>query len=198
MNSDSQPIVAAFRNENDEGEYASPHEVEQAIRALTDADFVKLMIIARYFCRIRCLSSSVMEPEELLSEAVMKTLQMDKKWKKTLKLVKHLDRAMENISGHLTGLRSRIVSLPFPDGLTPGKHQISENAVQKSVADTMAEQEASQALLKSVFGEDQEALNVFVMRTEGFVVAEVRSQLSLNSQQYETVARRSEGEFLSF
>jgi hypothetical protein len=34
-------------------------------------------------------------------------------------MVKHLDRAMENISGHLVRERMKIVA--FPDGLKPGK-----------------------------------------------------------------------------
>src|ERR1035441_2428525 len=107
MKPDSQSFGAALATADEEGVYASQEEAERGINALTDADFVKLMLIAHSFCRHYGISSSVMEPEELLSEAMMKTLQWHKKWKKSLSMVKHLDRAMQNIIGHVVAQRCR-------------------------------------------------------------------------------------------
>jgi hypothetical protein len=76
LNSDRAQILSSgMRGASD---YACLEEVEEAIRALTDADHAKLMLIARAFCKNRRLASSVMEPEELLSEAFAKTLQQEK------------------------------------------------------------------------------------------------------------------------
>src|SRR5258706_4994619 len=83
------------------GHYASAEEVEVAVLGLTNDDHAKLLLIARSFCKNSRLYTSVMEPEELLAEAFAKTLQVEKKWNKRISIVRHLDRAMENISGHL-------------------------------------------------------------------------------------------------
>lgn len=87
----------------DTPQYATRAEVEAGLAALNASDHAKLAIIAAFFCKERRLALSVIEPQELLSEAVLKTLQCEegKRWSKKVSLLKHLDRAMENISGHL-------------------------------------------------------------------------------------------------
>src|SRR5260370_32184909 len=100
-------------------QYATRVEVEEALGALADADYVKLIMIAALFCSKRRLALSVCEPKELLNQAVLKTLECEdgKRWNKKVSMVRHLDRAMENISGHLVRERMKIVA--FPDGLKP-------------------------------------------------------------------------------
>lgn len=54
--------------------YASIAEVRKAIHSLSDIDYVKLMIVARYFCKQRRLRPELLEPQELLHEAIKRTL----------------------------------------------------------------------------------------------------------------------------
>jgi hypothetical protein len=167
-------------------QYATRVEVEEGLNSLTEADYAKLMMIAKLFCRERRLAFSVCEPKELLNQAVLKTLECDegKRWKKNISMVKHLDRAMENISGHLVRERMKIVA--FPDGLKPGKDE--SKAYNPSEGGTEAAKVA--ALLKAVFGDDDNAKEVFVLRNEGFRPNEVQARLGISAQEYETVNRR--------
>ncbi len=59
--------------------YATPQEAREAIKSLGDADYAKLMIIARSFAHKR-LKGMVVEPADLLHQAIMKTLNGEKRW----------------------------------------------------------------------------------------------------------------------
>jgi DNA-directed RNA polymerase specialized sigma24 family protein len=169
-------------------EAATYEEVVEALRALTEADHAKLMMIAASFCLSRRFSSSVLEPGDLLSQAVMKTLQMAKKWSNRVSIVRHLDRAMENISGHLARQRSKIV--PFPDGLTPSPNQKPEGFTTETANSILMEKEQTEELLADLFGTDDEARKIFVRRAEGVSVPAILTTLGLTQSQYETIARR--------
>jgi DNA-directed RNA polymerase specialized sigma24 family protein len=181
----SEPTVPTKTQEQ---QYASQNEVDQAVNALTDADFVKLLMIARSFCKKRGLTPSVMEPKELLSEAVIKTLQMEKKWRRGVLMVKHLDRAMENISGHL--VRERKVILNFSDGLPPDHLAKDEEVAELSAEQALIAKERSEELLQKVFGDDEQARRVVWLRAEGFEPAQIIDKLDLDDQKYEAIARR--------
>jgi hypothetical protein len=144
------------------------------------------MLIAASFCKQRQLASGVMEPGELLSEAVLKTLQCEdgKRWSKKVSLIKHLDRAMENISGHLVGQRTKIV--PFADGLQPGESEYFTPSHEEALIE--AETEASR--FSFVFGNDLEAQEVFAMRMDRHRPNEIQKRLTLTPTQYETINRR--------
>lgn len=176
------PSAAALETQ----QYATRVEVEDGLHALTEADYAKLMIIAAFFCRQRRLAVSVCEPKELLNQAVLKTLECEegKRWNKQVSMVRHLDRAMENISGHLVRERMKIVA--FPDGLKPEK----DDSKVHQAADAGTEAAKVSALLKSVFGDDNQAEEVFVFRAEGFRPSEIQARLGINAQEYETVNRR--------
>jgi DNA-directed RNA polymerase specialized sigma24 family protein len=169
-------------------QHASTEEVENALHALTLEEHAKLMIIAKSFCRSRHLSISVMEPKELLSEAVAKTLRMDRKWNKRVSLVKHLDRAMESISGHLVTERSKIDY--FPEGLEPSNEQRGPVPTAEGVDEALMRKEEVEALLEQVFGDDTEAAQIFERRLDGFQAAEIQSKLKFSQTKYDAVAKR--------
>jgi DNA-directed RNA polymerase specialized sigma24 family protein len=177
----SPPIVASQPQQ-----YATFAEVEAALNALTDTDHAKLMMIAISFCRRRRLARSVCEPQELLNQAVLKTLECEdgKRWNKQVSMVRHLDRAMENISGHLVRERMKIVA--FPDGLEPEADE--SRAYQPADDGTEAAKVA--ALLKAVFGDDKQAKEVFILRADGFRPGEIQGRLGISATEYETANRR--------
>jgi DNA-directed RNA polymerase specialized sigma24 family protein len=179
-----------------EKRYATREEVEKAIGSLTDVDHVKLMLIATSFCRERKFSSSVLEPGELLREAVLKTLRLDKKWNRQVSMIKHLDRAMENISGHLAKERSKIVS--FPEGLPPDFFEVDDRPAQVSPDSSVAAEENARELLEAVFGDDEQAATILSMRTEGYEVADVMAKLRLSAQQYDTATKRMRRKIAKF
>ena len=188
MKLDSEPAQILPVTTREELNYAPLEEVEKAIRALTDTEHAKLMLIAKGFCKSRRLAAGVMEPEELVSEAFVKTLQMEKKWNKRVSMIKHLDRAMENISGHVVKKRLRIISFADepPSDLIPANSERLENAADNH----LIEKEEVEALLTAVFGTDTEAAKIFVLRAEGFEAADIQANLYLIGPQYETIAKR--------
>ena len=171
----------------DRDQYASIAEVEAGLRALTDTDYTKLMLIAASYCRQRLLTSSVVEPSDLLNQAVLKTLKCEegKRWSKAVTMMKHLDRAMENISGHLVRDRKRIIS--FPNGLTP---VVGDSGDVGFDQDVQTDAVKVSFLLNSVFGADALATEVFVYRNEGFSPEDIQKKLTLSPQEYETINRR--------
>ena len=169
-----------------EPQYATRTEVEAALNGLSDADYSKLMMIAASYCRQRRLTFSACEPKELLNQAVLKTLECEegKRWNKRITMVRHLDRAMENISGHLVRERMKIVA--FPDGLRPKNYESQASPPTDDEDDA----EKVSALLKTIFGKDDLASEVFVLRAEGFCPADIQKRLSITLQEYETTNRR--------
>lgn len=167
-------------------QYATRAEVEEALNALAETDYAKLMMIAASFCHQRRLARSVCEPKELLNQAVLKTLECEegKRWNSEISMVRHLDRAMENISGHLVRERMKIVA--FPDGLKP---DTGESKVYQPT-DGGTEAMKVSALLKAVFGDDNQAKEIFVLRNEGFRPNEIQARLGIGAQEYETANRR--------
>lgn len=188
MNSESERLNIVPATAGEAAQYATANEVSRAIDALTDEDYAKLMLIARSFCKSRRFSPSVMEPEELLAEAFAKTLQLDKKWNKRVSFLKHLDRAMENISGHLAKQRKKIV--PFPQGLEPSPEQRGEEPTEDAADEMLMRKEDLEVILEAVFGDDKEGSDIFMLRAEGFQASEIQAKLSMTKIRYEAIAKR--------
>ena len=85
--------------------YATREEAHDAIQDLQKSDFAKLMLIACSFARKRRLNAADAEPEDLLQEAIVKTLDGRRRWSRQVSIVRHLDRVMESDSGHLAERR---------------------------------------------------------------------------------------------
>jgi DNA-directed RNA polymerase specialized sigma24 family protein len=196
MKSDLHSAGAAAKSTADERHYATAAEVEGALLTLTETDYVKLRMIAKLFCRSRKFSTSVIEPDDLLSEAVLKTLAMEKKWNKEVSIVRHLDRAMENISGHLARARQKVV--PLPDGLTRSH---TDNATEPSLRPSTSNEigtDDPQSLVSSVFGDDKSAALVLVRQAQGFQKRDIVQELGINDVQYDTIMRRIRRKIFKF
>ena len=177
--------------------YATPAEVEEAMQALTDEDYAKLMMIAGAHCKNRGFTTSVLEPEELLAEAFKATLKPNgKRWSKRVSFIKHMDRAMENISGHMVNDRQHIV--PFPDGLEPSAEQQGEPPLDAGPDEDLISKQEIDVLLRSIFGDDHEAEKIFVLRAEGFLASDIQRTLQLSATKYEAIAKRIRRKILIF
>ncbi len=91
---------------------------------------------------------------------------------------------MENISGHL--VRERVKIVAFPDGLNPGQDDLGASQPDDSVAKA----EEASSLLGSVFADDDQAKEIFVLRAKGFRPSEIQERLRIGVQAYETINRR--------
>ena len=74
---------------------SSPAEVSQAIEALSDADALRLVEWSAP--QEGGAPQTGEEPEDLLQEAITRTLSGERSWKKGISFVFHLDQAMRSI-----------------------------------------------------------------------------------------------------
>ena len=86
-----------------EEHYATSQEARTAIEHLQNTDYTKLMLISRSFA-IR-LRGTVANAEDLLHEAILKTLDGRRRWRRSVSILKHLDRVMESDSSHMAKKR---------------------------------------------------------------------------------------------
>jgi DNA-directed RNA polymerase specialized sigma24 family protein len=158
---------------------ASALEARKAINALTDDDYVKLMIIAKMFKRDR-ICGTVMEAEDLLHDAIAKTLDGRRAWNKQVSILKHLDRVMESDAGHEA---ERQIKHP--------SHELPQDTLEE-MPDPAAKAEACDELQNALssFTADKTALEVIQLKAKGLSASEIQRDLGIDKTHYETVTRR--------
>jgi len=167
-------------------EYASQEEVIEAIHSLTDADYQKLMLIARYWHHQRYgrLEKRI-KPEEILSEAIVRTLDPgQRRWrKKKVSMVKHLDRVMESLSGHI--VETRIAETRAREELTSEMEWAEEERLypRSSVEDEIVARQQLE-MIQNLFADNEKALHVLRGRAEEKTAAEIRAELGLSETEY--------------
>ena len=176
----------ARKNNGPREKYATKGQVYKAIKALTDADHKKLMIIAVFYCRNRKLHNHTIEPEELISEAVVATLSGNKQWRHgNVSLIKHLDQAMRNISGHLAGkgLKESLAKEALKDLQT----------ITRKTTDTVSSTVLSRDELRrvqSLFDGDEPASRLLELKSQEMTMSEIKSAMGMSNTEYETVFKR--------
>ncbi len=81
-------------------EYATDEEVVAAIRSLTNADGVRLGKIARFRARGLAGLGLGLSADDLLQEAIKRTLGRTRRWRKKVPFVMHLSKTIRSISSH--------------------------------------------------------------------------------------------------
>ena len=168
--------------------YATREEAHDAIEDLQKSDFAKLMLIARSFARKRRLNAADAEPEDLLQEAIAKTLDGRRRWSREVSIVRHLDRVMESDSGHLAERRTLEAKrgrehmydpdlLPEPASLEPSPEASVRN------------RDALDNVLTSFAG-DEQALQLIRLKGDDLSASEIRHQLGMSKTEYDTVTKR--------
>ena len=178
-------------------EYASSDEVLTAITLLNSAELKKLRLVAWLHCRHFGIPSGHMEPEDLLHEAIRRTLSLDKKWRKGVGIIHHLGRAMENIAGHEVPRMTRRVDVPGSQANNPesdGNDDPLDSLQSPSNPDgtVFAQVEAREKLraLDQIFNDDKAALRVLICRAAGQEGREIQNSLKLTDNEYEAISRR--------
>jgi hypothetical protein len=180
--------------------YASIAEVRQAINSLSDMDHVKLMMVAQYFCNQRRLRRERLEPQELLNEAIKRTLNGERKWRKgAVGIVRHLDRTMESISGH--AISDVVAEFDLKRAVFNEEFDTRKN-VPRSLGKPQAEIRmlALEQLqeIKALFDDEPIALSVLHARAEGKNESEIMTQLGIDKRQYEAVRKKIERKMASY
>jgi hypothetical protein len=154
---------------------ASPIEI--AIERLSDADWYRL----RQVGKILAWKVHGMDGEELLFEALERTLDDRRRWNRgAVEFVGHLIGAMRSIASHEASRRGLDTI-----GLTSSMDLIAPENPENSLS---AEQQIRR--LRTHFGDDSDALQVLDAMELGCDGASIRSQLQLTQTQLETIVRR--------
>ena len=168
-------------------QYATTEEVQDAIQHLQGSDFVKLMIIARSFTKRR-LYGAVVGADDLLQDAIAKTLAGRRRWNRDVSIVRHLDRVMESDSGHLAErraqeaqrLREHMQPLDVHPETVP--HEPSPES-RLRVCETLDK-------VLAFFADDEWALQLIHLKGEGFSASEIQRKLGMSKTEYDTVTKR--------
>lgn len=178
-------------------EYASPDEARKALAGLSKVDLKRLQFIARLHCQQYGLPPSHMEPDELLNEAIQRTLEGRKQWRVGVKFAYHLDRAMENIAGHEVPKLLRkfdVGELTSNDGEEDEDGDPLDRLRRPKSTDGMvtAAVEAREDLrfLEQLFLGDSPAFDVLKCRAAGQEGKEIQLSLGLSKIEHDTINKR--------
>jgi DNA-directed RNA polymerase specialized sigma24 family protein len=117
--------------------------------------------------------------EDLLQDAIAKTLDGRRRWNRRVTMIKHLDRVMESDAGHEAERRV---------ARAPEKEVDRIVAPSASEARLVALGEIQEVL--SLFADDRPALELLRAKGNGLSASEVQRTLGIGASDYETITRR--------
>jgi len=175
-------------------EYASTEESHAAISTISDDEYIKLMVIAAFFCGERRLRRDQLEPEELLGEAISRTLAGDRKWRRNrVNIVRHLDRCMESISGHAvahekakTEMSEAVFAGEFDEKTQAPRATQRADAEMRVLAIDELEQ------IRNLFKESPTAFQVLQLKAAGHTESEIILKLGIGKKGYEAARKKIE------
>ena len=162
--------------------FATLQEARAAIEGLQKTDHAKLMLIARGFARGR-LQGTVVEPDDLLHDAIAKTLDGRRRWNRRVSIIKHLDRVMESDAGHEAEKRVARGEDHLPKGN-------AEPVVQHPDPEACLQAREELGNLLALFAEDKTALELLRLKGDGLSASEIQRELGMGKTSYETVTKR--------
>ena len=183
-------------------EYASTEEARAAIEALTDSDYERLMLVASIHRKHRRLGDQ-MTAEELLSEAIVRTLRPTgrvRRWRKAVvPIVQHLDRTMESVSGHAVAKakeESDMREALAVEDLDPQAKASRRLHAADTTQWLLAVEELEE--LKRRFAGAPAALAYLRLRAEGYSESEITARLGMDKRMYEAARKKAEREIAKY
>ena len=130
------------------------------------------------------------DPDDLLQEAIVRTLRGTRRWRRSVTIIKHLVRTMESISWEAHRARSAQPHAWAEDAvedIEPGDRPAdSDGSIVVDVL--LAREELAQ--VESLFEHDQEALEVLRCRSIELSPSETCEKLGMERSRYDTVNKR--------
>lgn len=169
-------------------------EMRQAVTALSDVELLKLERAAVWLTSRRSIS-----PDDLLQEAICRSLEGTRRCPREVRFVAFLINAMRSIlSSHQKASAGDPIELSTSiSALSEGDDEIDPLASIRDNAPTpeqqlLAEDEANQmkAALHRLFDNDPEAELVLLDIFAGLSAEETRTDLQLDETEYATIRRR--------
>ena len=169
---------------------ASKQEVLDGLRGLGDADLRRL----EWMARLRSIGLHGIEWQDLLHEAIARTLDGTRQWPKEVSIIVFLRETMRSIASDHWRRESRSPVL-MESQLRDTSDDV-EGSVLETVADPVASPErdaaVSEALsqIKLAFSGDPKALRVIVGMAMGKSPREIQEEGQMDARQYASTQRR--------
>jgi DNA-directed RNA polymerase specialized sigma24 family protein len=182
--------------------YASHTEVLEAVKSLTGNERVRLMLVAKYWWRHFYLQDSEVGPEDLLQEALLRVLKLEKarRWPKHITFFLFLKNVMKSIaSHHLEQLVKDSDKEDCPalnDDLEATFEPQFDNVICGSEARFRAVQELTS--LQIYFGDDAIAFRAMMMGAEGYGNNEILEELNVDKKEWETIRKRIQRKLIKY
>lgn len=165
---------------------ATDAEIEAAIRSLSEADALRLARFGGFRARALQANGLGIDGEDLLQEALVRTIDGRRHWKKGVTFVKHLIETMRSISNHSRDELKQYRALP-DSADTPGKKGL-DGVLRSDLADAveLASVREDLARIEALFANDETiSLIIEGLQTE-MTGPEIQQQLGLTPTQYES------------
>lgn len=172
-------------------DHASLEDVERAIVELTDVEAIRLENVARFRALgLRGLGLGV-NAEDLLQEAITRTIEGRRRWKREISFVKHLIETMRSISSHERE-RFRKAKVKSPVRELEGDESglsspLSWRAPDSEVIAAACQQKTA---IFERFAEDPTAEQVLDGLQAEMTGPEIQEVLEISQREYETVMTR--------
>lgn len=179
------------------GPNATIEQIEQALHALTEADWMKL----RGFASGHLWKTGIDEPDELVNETIRRLADGDRNWPTNIPFVPFMMNAMRSVADGIRGLKSQTAvglasSLADPDDLfgdDPMDRFASDRPTpEEALIIDEARKEATASLnrIRDHFGEDEEVEWILMGIEDGVKPEDVRQMSGMSLTQYETGRKR--------
>jgi DNA-directed RNA polymerase specialized sigma24 family protein len=178
------------RNATPAEEYASDEEVIGAIGSLSSADNLRISRVSAFRAAALAALGLGMSAEDLMQEAIMRTIKGDRRWRKSVRFVSHLTKTIRSLSSHAPDeLRGGIV-LPATSEDFGGR--LDGVVLTSGLPDAERAAAASEQLGQIIdrFKNDAEVLLVLERLASGMAGPEVQTDLGITQTQYETITTR--------
>lgn len=164
--------------------YATAGELAHAVGELTPSDFAKLARVAQ----LRARTLPELDWQDLLQEAVRRSLAGTRRWPHGVPLLQFLAEVMRSLASDQMRRRVTEAGISFSD-------PDHEQTLAAIAADGRSPEEAAierdlLARLKSLFAGDREALAVIEGLRQGLGPAEIQSTVGLDQVRYDSTRRR--------
>lgn len=175
-----------LRADSTSDEYASDAEVEAALRGLTAAQTLRLSQVAEFRARAVATLGLGLSGDDLLQEAIGRTLSGDRRWRKSkVGFERHLRETIRSIVSHAPDeFRGGLPTLSDP-------HDEGEALLGRPpTAERIAAAREALAKIEAKFADDDEVLLVIEGLATEMNGPEIQRELDLTQNQYETIMTR--------
>lgn len=181
-------------------QYATDAEVKAAVVALSDDEAHVLRRAAEFRARSLVALGLGVDADDLLKEAIARTIAGTRRWRRGISLVQHLKMTMRSIASHLRDKMNLDLDTPREDGQKRYKlvaatgHEdgdaLDSVMSRTPAADAVVAARDELRLIRERFASDQKVLDVIDGLESEMTGPDIQEVLGISDQEYETRIKR--------